>query len=130
MDNTNMACGWSNERHEHRDVQGGAPPGACSRRSLCRILERLFQRPKLNKTRYSQRRGCLQRNQIPKGQRTNASKATKAILWALVEAETGGKVFRLATDSTIEHIMPRKLTEDWKKDLEEEAEKIINNNYT
>ena len=53
----------------------------------------------------------------------SATRATKAILCAMMEAEQrGGSPAREAL--TVEHVMPQKLTDEWRKELGEEAERI------
>ena len=53
----------------------------------------------------------------------NATRATKAVLCAMMESEQkGGSPAR--RNLTIEHVMPRKLTDQWRSMLGEEAERI------
>ena len=52
-----------------------------------------------------------------------ATRATKAVLCAMMEAEQRGDA-PARRDLTVEHVMPRKLTDEWMSDLGEDAERI------
>ncbi len=52
-----------------------------------------------------------------------ATRATKAVLCAMMESEQRGDA-PARRDLTVEHVMPRKLTDEWRSELGEEAERI------
>ena len=52
-----------------------------------------------------------------------ATRATKAVLCAMMESEQSGDA-PARRDLTVEHVMPQKLTEDWRLLLGEDAERI------
>lgn len=53
----------------------------------------------------------------------SATRATKAILCAMMESEQRGDA-PARKDLTVEHVMPRTLTDDWRSALGEDAERI------
>ena len=53
----------------------------------------------------------------------SATRATKAVLCAMMEAEQRGDA-PARRDLTVEHVMPRKLTDEWRSVLGEDAERI------
>ena len=53
----------------------------------------------------------------------SATRATKAVLCAMMEAEQRGDA-PARGDLTVEHVMPRKLTDEWRSLLGEDAEQI------
>ena len=52
-----------------------------------------------------------------------ATRATKAVLCAMMESEQHGDA-PARRDLTVEHVMPQTLTDDWRSDLGEEADRI------
>ena len=53
----------------------------------------------------------------------SATRATKAVLCAMMESEQHGDA-PARKDLTVEHVMPQKLTDDWRSALGEDAERI------
>ena len=53
----------------------------------------------------------------------SATRATKAVLCAIMESEQKGDA-PARRELTVEHVMPRKLTDDWRSELGEDAERI------
>lgn len=52
-----------------------------------------------------------------------ATRATKAVLCAMMESEQSGDA-PARSDLTVEHVMPQKLTDDWRSALGQDAERI------